>query len=189
MGDPGFPHSVRCVGGRYAHRGDDSEQPDVQVASYEFADFILTFELTEYPRYMRKTTTTIRRNDEFPYWTQNATRIEFYGSDLMMILGRHGGGWVVMTSGGKIVDKVYGRPADDPHYRNFLDCVKTRRKPNADVTVAHPTNAVMHMGNLALRAGNASIQYNPQTGKFDNDQANQLMKPVYRKGFEIADPV
>ncbi|MFP4055983.1 MAG: Gfo/Idh/MocA family protein [Candidatus Brocadiia bacterium] len=189
LGDPGLPASARCLGGRYAHRGDDSERPDVQVASYDFAQFVMTFELTGYPRYMRKTTGTIRRKDAQPYWTQNATRIEFYGSDLMMILGRHGGGWVVMTSGGKVVEKVYGRPGDEPHARNFLDCVRSRQRPNADVAVAHLSNVTMHLGNIAHRAGNTALRYDPQTGRFDDAAANQLIKPTYREGYRIPEEV
>ena len=189
MQDPGLPKSVRSVGGRYAHRGDDSESPDLQVVNYDFGDFIMTFELTGYPRYMRKTTGTIRRKDELPYWTQNATRIELYGSDLMMIIGRHGGGWVVMTSGGKVLEKVYGRPADVPHYKNFLECVKSRQKPNADIAIAHQANTVMHMGNIAHRVGNTALNYDSHRGRFDNSDANKLIKPFYRKPYEIADYV
>ncbi len=189
MGDPGFPKSVRCVGGRYAYRGDDSETPDVEVASYDFGSFVMTFEMTNYPRYMRKTTGTIRRNDLLPYWTQNATRIEFYGSDLLMILGRHGGGWVVMTSGGKVVEKTYGRPGDEPHYRNFLACVKSRERPTADIATAHLSNTTMHMGNIAHRAGNTALRFDPETCRFDNPEANRLIKPSYRKGYEIPEKV
>ena len=189
MGDPGFPKSVRCVGGRYAYRGDDSETPDVEIASYDFGSFVMTFEMTNYPRYMRKTTGTIRRNDLLPYWTQNATRIEFYGSELLMILGRHGGGWVVMTSGGKVVEKTYGRPGDEPHYRNFLECVKSRKRPTADIAIAHLANTTMHMGNIAHRVGNTVLRYDPKTGKFDDPEANRLIKPLYRKGYEIPEKV
>jgi len=52
----------------------------------------MTLEHSNFPKYMRKTDSSIRRNDEFPYWTQNATRIELYGSEHMMTIGRHGGG-------------------------------------------------------------------------------------------------
>jgi len=189
MGDPGMPKSVRTLGGRYAYPDDDAEVPDVQMASYDFGRFVMTFELTGYPRYMEKTTATIRRNDEFPYWTQNATRIELYGSQMMMIVGRHGGGWVVMQSGGRVVEKVYGRPCDEPHYKNFLDCIKSRERPAADMGLANDTCCTMHMGNIAHRVGNAALNYDPKTGTFDNDAANRLIKAPYRKGYEIPDEV
>ncbi len=189
MDDPGLPKSVRALGGRYVHRGDDSQVPDVQVVNWDFDRFIMTFELTAYPKYMRKTTGTIRRSDELPYWTHNATRIEIYGSQLMMTLGRHGGGWIVQQSGGKVVEKVYGRVPDAPHYANFLDCVRTRKAPNADIALAHKTNTTMHMGNIAHRVGNVMLQVDAANERFDNEEANALIKPSYRKGYEIPEEV
>ena len=46
-------------------------------------------------------------------------------------------GWVVMTSGGKLVERVYGRPADQPYCKNFIECVKGRERPAADIGIAH----------------------------------------------------
>ncbi len=190
MGDPGIPAAVSCSGGRLAHRGDDSEVPDMQVVTYDFDDFVLTFELSGYPRYMQKTTGTIRRNDEFPYWTQNATRIELYGSELMMTIGRHGGGWIVTTSGGRIVEKMYGRPPDVNHVQNFLDCIKNRSNPNADVEILHKSVALVHLGNIAHRVGNRKLQFDPKAERFiDSAEANNLVKRRYRRKYEIPEHV
>jgi len=187
MGDPGLPRSVRTVGGRYVYPDDDAEVPDIQVVNWDFGNLLVTFELTGYPKYMMKTSGTIRRNDLFPYWTHNATRIEIYGSELMMTLGRHGGGWIVQQSGGGIVDKMYGRPCDEEHYRNFLESMRSRKPPTADISVAHTSNVIMHMGNLAQRVGNVALEYDATARKFDNPEANQLIKGEYRKGYEIAE--
>ena len=149
-----------------AHKGDDAETPDLQVITFEFDDFIMTFELTGYPKYMRKTTGTIRRNDEFPYWTQNATRIELYGSERMMTVGRHGGGWQVTTSGGKVVEQMYGRFPDAPHQQNFIECVKTRKPSNADVEILHDSCSLVHLGNIAHRVGNRSLRFDAATEQF-----------------------
>ena len=185
MGDPAPPKSVRGVGGRIAHKGDDAEVPDVQVVNWDYGSFIMTCEETQYPRYMLKTAGTIRRNDVLPNWSHNATRIELYGSERMMTVGRHGGGWIVQQSGGKVVEKVFGRPCDDPHYKNFLDCIRTRKAPNADVALAHKSVLALHMANLAHRVGNVGMNYDAQAGTFDNAAANQLVKGTYRKGFEV----
>ena len=185
MGDPPAPKAAVSSGGRLAHKGDDSEVPDLLVVNYEFDDFIMTLEHSDYPRYMRKTTGTIRRNDVLPYWTQNSTRVELYGSELLMIVGRHGGGWVTMTSGGKVVDKMYGRPCDEVHIANFLECIKTRKRSTADIEVLHPSDALVHMANIAHRVGNRKLWYDADNESFvDNDAANALIKRKYREGFE-----
>ena len=149
----------------------------------------MTIDLTRYQRYMEDTSATIRRNDLFPYWTMNSTRIELYGSELLMTLGRQGGGWIVQQSGGGIVDKMYGRPGDEAHYENFLACVKSRQKPAADIGIAHNSNVVMHMSNIAHKVGNAALRYDAQTGTFDNEKANRLIKDTYRQGYEIPDRI
>ena len=189
MGDPGVPKSVRCVGGRYAYPDDDAEVPDLQMASWDFGDFIMTGAETRYPRYMLKTTGTIRRNEEQPYWTHNSTRVELYGSDLMMTIGRHGGGWIVQRSGGDVVKKVFGKVPDSPHYRNFLECIKSREAPNADIRIVHPSMACINMANVALRAGNTALNYDAEAGSFHNDKADALIKRTYRPDYEVPERV
>jgi len=190
MGNPGIPAAASCSGGRLQYKGDDVEVPDVQIVSYDFNGFVMTFELTGYPRYMRKTTGTIRRSDKFPYWTQNATRIELYGSELMMTVGRHGGGWQVTTSGGKVVEQMYGRPPDAEHLQNFLECVKSRKRPNADIEIIHPGCTMVHLGNIAHRLGNQKLRFDPKTERFiGNNEANKLLKRKYRKKYEVPEDV
>jgi len=190
LGEPGMPTAVSCSGGRLAHKGDDAEVPDVQIVSYDFDGFVMTFELTGYPRYMRKTTGTIRRSDMFPYWTQNATRIELYGSELMMTVGRHGGGWQVTTSGGQVVEQMYGRVPDAEHLQNFIECVKSRRRPNADIEVIHTACTMVHMGNIAHRVGNQKLRFDLKAERFiDNAEANNLVKREYRKKYEVPEHV
>jgi len=190
LGDPGLPKTVSCAGGRLAHAGDDAEVPDVQVVTYEFDEFVMTFELTNYPRYMEKTTSTIRRNDLFPYWTQNATRIELYGTKYMMTVGRHGGGWQVTRSGGKVVDEMYGRFPDEEHQQNFIACVKTRTRPNADVATAHAGCTLAHLGNIAHRVGNQKLRFDAETQQFvDHAEANALLKRMYRPEYAVPEQV
>jgi hypothetical protein len=135
---------------------------------------------------MQKTTATIRRNDEFPYWTQNATRIELYGSELMMTIGRHGGGWQVVTSGGKVVDQQYGRPPDDHHYRNFLDCIKSRQKPNADIRLAHNSLSSILLASISHRIGNRTVEFDSSQEKIVNsDAANNRLKREPREKYPM----
>jgi predicted dehydrogenase len=187
MGDPGFPLSVSSAGGRLQHKGDDSEVPDLLETAYEFPEFIMTLEHSNYPKYMRKTDGSIRRNDEFPYWTQNATRIELYGSELMMTIGRHGGGWIVTTAGGRVKEKVYGRPGDEPHCINFLECVKSRKTPNANLDKLHSSTALLHLANISHQVGNKKLWLDTKKERFKNNKAaNALLKREYREGFEVS---
>lgn len=188
MGDPGMPKSVASAGGRLAHK-DDSEVPDLLVTTYEFPGFVLTLEHSNYPEYMEKTTTSIRQGDEFPFWMHNATRIELYGAKQMMVVGRHGGGWQATVYPWEEVAKQYGRPCDDEHYANFIESVKTRKKPNADIETLHPSVCMLHMANIAHRVGNQKLWFDAVKEQFDNPQANVLLGRTYRPGFVVPEKV
>lgn len=190
MGDPGLPKAVSTSGGKLAFPDDDSETPDVEIVTYDYDKFIMTFEMTGYPRYMEKTSATIRRNDLLPYWTQNSTRIELYGATFHMTVGRHGGGWIVVTSAGKEVQKMYGRVPDTPHQQNFIECVKTRKRSNADIEKAHAACVLAHMGNIAHLVGNRKLEFDGEKERFKGSRdANKLLKREYRKKYEVPEKV
>jgi predicted dehydrogenase len=177
MGSPPPPKTVSAVGGRMHHIGDDAEVPDVEIIHYEFEDFVMTFEHTHYAAAMSKIDGGIRSGDRFPNWPLCATRIEFYGSKDIMMLGRHGGGWQVFTSGGNVVEEAYGRHPDPQHQNNFIECIKSRKAPNADVALAQSSHSVMHIGNISHRVGNRQLSFDGDTEQFvKDDAANLLLK-------------
>lgn len=189
MGEP-VPKAVSSSGGRFHYKTDDAQTPDIMVNSIEFDNFIMTLEMSAYPMYMQKTTTTIRRNDEFPYWTQNATRIELYGSKELMILGRMGGGWITMISGGKIVDKMYGRYPDDVHRQDFIKSLKSRNRPNGDIKIVNNSMNVAHISNISHRIGNQKLFYDFHAERFiNNEEANQLLRNTYRDKYKIPESI
>jgi predicted dehydrogenase len=189
MGDPGLPKSVRALGNRYIHKGDDAEVADVLNVSWDFGTFAMTFDMSQYPKYMVKSSDAIRRKSIVPAWMQNSTRIEIYGQNLFMILGRHGGGFVVEKENSEIVEKVLGTAGDYDHYQDFTASVKSRKMPHADITIAHASNVAAHMGNIAYRLGNLALNYDAASNTFDNPEATKQIKCSYRKGYEIPDQV
>lgn len=53
------------------------------------------------------------------------------------------------------------------HIRNFLDCVKSRKEPNAPVRIAQNTNVALCMAIESLRYGKR-VRYNAQTRKMES---------------------
>ncbi len=183
-----FAKTIHCTGGNLAF-DDDSEVPDTQVATFEFDNMIVTFENTQYAPYMSKTPMEIRESDQFPYWPQNSTRIELYGAKELMIAGRHGGGWQVFTTDGKVVAQEYGRFPDEAHKDDFLSCVKSRKLPNADIEKGHRSAILVHMGNISYRLGGRKLTFDPATETFDDAEANQFLKRTYREPYTIPEQV
>ena len=71
------------------------------------------------------------------------------------------------------------------HHANWLDCIKSRRTPVADVEIGHRSATVCHLGNLAVRLGR-KVEWNPATETVVNDeQAQAMTDKAYRAGYEI----
>src|SRR5215469_1420540 len=182
LGDPDLPKGIHASGGRFAF-DDDQEVPDTQVVTYEMPNMLLTFELTGYPPYMDKIANDIRTSDLFPYWPQCATRIEIYGTKGLMYVGRHGGGWQVFgpakkqSRPGELIAQMHGRPGDSFHQQDFVEAVKLRRRPNADIELGHKSATLVHAGNIAHQVGNAKLRFDPVQERFvDQDAASQLLR-------------
>ena len=76
-----------------------------------------------------------------------------------------------------------------PHIQNWLDCVKTREKPNADVQIGHRSISVCHLANIAREVGR-KLRWDPETETFPgDDEANCYLDRPKRKGYELPDPV
>ena len=67
------------------------------------------------------------------------------------------------------------------HHRNWLDCIKSRKLPVADVAIGHRTATVCHLGNIAIRTGR-KLQWDPASEKIIGDsEASQRLTYSYRK--------
>jgi predicted dehydrogenase len=188
--NPPHPKSVYCCGGNYVF-GGQRETPEYQAIVYDFESFTMTCDNAYATNYMVKTPNDIRMDKtRFPNWRNNATRTEIYGTEGLMYLGRHGGGWQVLGPNNEIVAQEGGIHPDNEHQINFIDSLRTRRKPNGDVEECHRSATLVHLGNIAYRVGNKQLLFDAKTEKFPNDrQANILARGAYRKGYEIPQQV
>ena len=72
-----------------------------------------------------------------------------------------------------------------PHLQNWLDCIKSRELPNADVEIGHRSVSVCHLLNITRELGR-KLKWNPDVEQFvDDDEANKLVDRPRRKGFEL----
>ena len=98
LGDPEHPKAVHCAGGRILH-DDERDTPDIQAITFDYGKFPMSCVSSIFGNYMVKTDPKIRYGNDFPDWKLNATRIEIYGTEGMMYLGRHGGARTRHVSG------------------------------------------------------------------------------------------
>ncbi|MHC4403370.1 MAG: Gfo/Idh/MocA family protein [Planctomycetota bacterium] len=191
--DVRHPKSVYSVGGRWAEDGA-FDTPDTQLAVYEFDRLTMTFEMTLYTKYMILADQELRDGDMFPHWPQNASRIEIFGTEGLMVVGRHGMGWQVFGRPHQrkpvVVEQMYGRWSDEEHRTDFLDAIRSGRRSNADVEEGHLSTLLPQYANISYRLGGQKLVVDPKTETFTNSpEGNALLKREYRKPWVIPEEV
>ncbi len=74
------------------------------------------------------------------------------------------------------------------HLQNWLDCIKTRERPRADVEIGHRSVAFCHLANITRYVGRIGIplKFDPVTERFiNNDEANYWNDRPRRAGYEL----
>ncbi|MCX8035758.1 MAG: Gfo/Idh/MocA family oxidoreductase [Candidatus Sumerlaeia bacterium] len=72
-----------------------------------------------------------------------------------------------------------------PHMQNWLDCIKTRKRPNADVEIGHRSVTICHILNIARELGRR-LKWDPDKEQFvGDDEANACLDRPRRKGWEL----
>jgi predicted dehydrogenase len=65
------------------------------------------------------------------------------------------------------------------HYRNFIDCVLSRKETIAPAEIAHRSITICHLGNIAMRLHRESIKWDPAKEQIigDPDASSMLSRP------------
>jgi hypothetical protein len=68
-----------------------------------------------------------------------------------------------------------GQDRTDLHTRNFIDCVRSRERPAADVEIGERSTTLPLLGNIAYRTGR-KIRWNAEREEnIDDRQASKLL--------------
>jgi predicted dehydrogenase len=71
------------------------------------------------------------------------------------------------------------------HMQNWLDCIRSRKRPVADVEIGHRSITVCHLANIARAAGRP-LRWDAAREQFEgDDQANGYLDRPRRHGFEL----
>ncbi len=175
------PSSVCAMGGRFVV-DDDRTVPDTMEVTFEFASGRLAI----FGQYESS------GNPTFPFG-----EIELRGTQ-GTVYSATTGYQVVPERGGQFQDRALRMKAEevkDPggnkgltalHARNFLNCVRSREKPNADVEIGHRSTSLSLIANVSLAVGER-LQWDPEHERFLNSEsANGLLHYEYRKPWKLA---
>jgi predicted dehydrogenase len=189
------PLAVRASGGRFA-LNDGAETPDVLQVTYEYPNLVLSYECcmvngfgtggrTPGKSYYRARGKDDRPHGEAFYGTNGTLFSDRVGFEIFPELesakGRDGA-----AAGFRMKRKeVAAKDATDLHVKNFIDCVRSRQKPAADVEIGHRSTIAAHLGNIAYRTGR-TLRWDSAKEEFIGDaKANELLSRKARKPWDL----
>jgi predicted dehydrogenase len=80
------------------------------------------------------------------------------------------------------------RPETAYHIENFVDCVKSRKRCNADIEIGQRATTLCYLVNIVRDIGRVgeALKWDPTAERFTNcDEANKLLDRPRRKGYEL----
>ena len=82
-----------------------------------------------------------------------------------------------------------GRWQAQYHMQDWLDCMRTRKTPLADVEIGHRSISVCHLANITRQLGRR-LHWDPEAERFKGDaEANDHLTRRRRKGYELPESV
>jgi predicted dehydrogenase len=177
-----LPKSAVSTGGKYVYE-DDQETPNTQIATFDYGDAELVFEVRGL---------NTGGDAGIPASGPNFIGVTFFGSKGFMPVDEHGFQIFLgdKREPGESMKHAEGEIDDTAgHMANFLKAVKTRNAAdlNADVQVGVTSAALVHMANMSYRLGR-KLNYDSASGSFTGDAEADAMstRPVYRTPYVVA---
>ena len=174
------PVKVHCTGGFFC-QDSDQEVPNIMAAIYEYDD----------GKIIQNEVRSLYTN---PEGAASGGNCFLYSSE----------GWMTLSSGGfrtffgrknepgpSLSDKDIPEEERGNIWKNFIDCVRTRRWQDLDCDIleGHMSTAIGHLGVISYRTGR-KLTYNPYNEKFINDEdANTYLTRKYRYPYVVPDKI
>lgn len=182
------PLSAVGTGGLYVKFGIE-DTPDVIQVTYEYKNWTLSYEGLQLNNFG---TGPRMPNGRLPYGASGAFDRPhgeaFYGTKGTIFSDRVGYEIFPGARRGASgeVKSVQGADRTDLHTANFIECVRSRKRPVADVEIGHKSSIVCHLGNISYRIGGRKIHWDPDQEQITNDaDAAKLLYREPRKPWDL----
>lgn len=195
------PKTVVASGGRFSLKAD-GEMPDVLQVTYEYPGFVLSYEACNLNahgmggRAPGMAYYGMRGGDDRPhgeaFYGTNGTlfsdRIGFEVYPEPNAVARRDGSQDLKTrpEGFRMAAKrVQSRDCTDLHVKNFIECVRSRQQPAADIEIGHRSTTVAHLGNISFKTGKKLTWDAAREDFMGEPDASKLLSRIARKPWDV----
>ena len=152
---------------------DNVETPDTMLATFQYPKWIQSYES--------------RTANSTPMFGQ-AAATAIHGTEGTLVVNRSGC-WVTPTEKSKLEPVAYEknqqmRDLNVPHWRNFLECIKSRQKPISDIETCVRSSTVCILGNLSMRY-KTRVDWDEKNWTVQQSEVRPHLKSKYRKPWKL----
>ena len=189
-----YPRRVMALGGKYVIR-DNREIPDTMQVVWEYEGGpLVTFMQVDgnrSPGNIRSAEIALRGTKGTMYlmggkWEivpEQVTDLEFFARTPLDRVSERA--YRNRKPGMEPKSAGTGPESTQAHARNFLDCVRSRNKCNADVLIGHVSTATTLIGNIAHKTQRV-LDWDGAKERFTNyDAANSMLEYKYRAPYKL----
>ncbi|MDX1984230.1 MAG: Gfo/Idh/MocA family oxidoreductase, partial [Bryobacteraceae bacterium] len=198
------PRTISASGGLYVMK-DGRETPDFMTVTYEYDTFIATYEGCNLNGHGMGGRTPGHRYYNARGESDQPNGIAFYGTDATIYAERIG--WEIFPEPENA--RFAGRRTQSPpppsrkrapsvkrmwenveeptkaHCVNFIECVRSRKPPNADIEIGHRGTSVALLGNIAMRTGR-KLRWDAKKEEFMGaPEASSMLTYQMRKPWDL----
>lgn len=166
-----MPVKVVALGGKF-YVDDNVETPDTMLATFQYPTFLASYES--------------RTCNPTPMFNRGYGT-SFHGTKATLVVNRDGY-WLtpVGPNAGppvEVVDKEM-RAMNEPHWRNWLECIRTRQAPIAEIETCVRSTIPCLLANISMRFG-VALTWDDQAKTVVERDARQYLKARYRKPWKL----
>ena len=161
-----YPKTASGMGGKLFF-DDDQQTPDTMNVTFDYGGKALIWEMRIWN----------------PYGMDGQENgVAVYGSEATVQIGRWNRRWgyKLFDGDGELVEHNDADDESDDHMRNFVECVRTRKLTNADISIGHLSALHCHLANIIARTGR-NVAFDQESEQaIDDDEANLHVSRRYR---------
>jgi len=187
------PRSVSATGGRYA-LSDGGDIPDILQVTYEYPNFVLSYESCVLNAHGLGGDSTKQDYYRASGKYDRPNGLAFYGTEGTIVADRIGYeiypepkrqfSQTAVTKSPLEYKFVASRDASAIHAQNFIDCVRSRKPPAADIAIGHRSTIIPHLGNIAYETGRKIVWDATQEKILNDPEASKLLQRQNRKPWD-----
>jgi predicted dehydrogenase len=169
-----MPKAVVALGDKF-YVQDNRQTPDTMQATFYYPKFLITYES--------------RTCNPLPlFGRQQGTGTTIHGTEGTILVNRSGC-WVIPNTKSNLAEASWANDAEMkemnvPHWKNWVECIKTRKKPTSDIETCARSSTACLLANLSMRY-KQRLDWDEEDWTVQQENAKPYLKARYRSPWKL----